>query len=157
MIILFLFQIFNLLLRWLRGRGAEKNNTVLFYYVDHVNRGLFESVDHKYMVHGHSFLENDQDFAQIENRKKYSMVLLPDEPQLSRGQTPPTLSRSTKCSRESSKIGRATSRACTTSFPKIQMEIRCSSEKSIGLTLAGGRGGWGIHAPRQPCMAQDQP
>lgn len=79
MIILFLFQIFNLLLRWLRGRGAEKNNTVLFYYVDHVNRGLFESVDHKCMVHGHSFLENDQDFAQIENRKKYSMVLLPDD------------------------------------------------------------------------------
>ena len=37
---------------------------------------MFESIEHKFMVHGHSYLENDRNFALIEKRKKSSTVLL---------------------------------------------------------------------------------
>ena len=40
---------------------------------------MLESIEHKFMVRGHSYLENDRDFALIEKRKKSSMVFLPKD------------------------------------------------------------------------------
>ena len=37
---------------------------------------MLEAIEHKFMVRGHSYLENDCDFALIEKRKKSSSVLL---------------------------------------------------------------------------------
>ena len=59
--------------------GQNKNHTFLFYYIDLFKRGVFESIEHKFMVRGHSYLENDRDFALIEKTKKSSTVLLPED------------------------------------------------------------------------------
>ena len=36
-------------------------------------------MNHKFLVRGHTFLENDRDFAQIEKRKNSAKVVLPDD------------------------------------------------------------------------------
>ena len=41
--------------------------------------GVYEILDHKFLVRGHTFLENDRDFAQIEKRKNSAKVVLPDD------------------------------------------------------------------------------
>ena len=51
----------------------------MYYSIDLFKRGIFEAVEHRYMVCGHSYLENDRDFGLIEKRKRCSMVLLPQE------------------------------------------------------------------------------
>ena len=45
-----------------------------FYYNDLFKRGMFEAIEHKFMVRGHSYFENDRDFALIEKRKKSSTL-----------------------------------------------------------------------------------
>ena len=38
-----------------------------------------EILDHKFLVRGHTFLENDRDFAQIEKRKSSAKEVLPED------------------------------------------------------------------------------
>ena len=40
---------------------------------------VYERIDHKYLERGHTYLENDRDFAQIEKRKKTATVYLPQD------------------------------------------------------------------------------
>ena len=40
-------------------------------------RGVYDIINHKFLVRGHTFLENDRDFSLIEKRKKTAEVLLP--------------------------------------------------------------------------------
>ena len=42
-------------------------------------RGIYENLDHKFLVRGHTFLENDTDFAKIEKRKSKTVVYLPED------------------------------------------------------------------------------
>ena len=44
----------------------------------HRNR-VYERINHKYLERGHTYLENDRDFAQIEKRKKSATVYLPQD------------------------------------------------------------------------------
>jgi len=38
---------------------------------------VYERMDHKFLEQGHTYLENDRDFAQIEKRKKNATMYLP--------------------------------------------------------------------------------
>ena len=40
---------------------------------------MYKRINHKYLERGHTYLENDQDFAQIEKRKKTATVYLPQD------------------------------------------------------------------------------
>lgn len=40
---------------------------------------MYEILDHKFLVRGHTFFENDRDFARIEKRKSSAKVVLPDD------------------------------------------------------------------------------
>ena len=44
-----------------------------------VNKGQFTRIDHKFLVRGHTYLPNDQDFAHIEKGKDSAMVHLPED------------------------------------------------------------------------------
>ena len=57
-------------------RAQNKNHALVYYYIDLFRRGVFEAVEHKYMVRGHSYLENDRDFGLVEKRKRCSTALL---------------------------------------------------------------------------------
>lgn len=50
--------------------GQNKNRMVLFALICLVANGIYDTIDHKYLVSGHSFMSCDRDFAQIEKRKK---------------------------------------------------------------------------------------
>jgi len=43
------------------------------------HQGIYEVINHKLLMRGHTFLENDRDFAQIEKRKKTARTLVPDD------------------------------------------------------------------------------
>ena len=59
--------------------GQNKNLTIIGFYNEmHQNR-VYERIDHKYLERGHTYLENDRDFAQIEKRKKTATVYLPQD------------------------------------------------------------------------------
>lgn len=47
-------------------------------YLELQKTGVYEILDHKFLVRGHTFLENDRDFAQIEKRKSSAKVVLSD-------------------------------------------------------------------------------
>lgn len=42
-------------------------------------RGEYEIINHKFLVKGHTFLENDRDFSLIEKRKRTAEVLRPGD------------------------------------------------------------------------------
>ena len=48
-------------------------------YLELQRTGVYEILDHKFLVRGHTFLKNDRDFAQIEERKNSAKVVLPDD------------------------------------------------------------------------------
>lgn len=49
------------------------------FLADLQHEGIYEAINHKFLVRGHTFLENDIDFSQIEKRKKTAKVLVPDD------------------------------------------------------------------------------
>ena len=50
---------------------------IVFIYVFLVSLGLYERIDHKFLVSGHSFLQCDRDFALIEKRKRVCKPMVP--------------------------------------------------------------------------------
>lgn len=50
--------------------GQNKNRMVLFALIYLVATGVYDVIEHKYLVSGHSFMSCDRDFALIEKRKK---------------------------------------------------------------------------------------
>ena len=59
--------------------GQNKNQTIISLYVELQRTGVYEILNHKFLVRGHTFLENDRDFAQIEKTKNSAKVVLPDD------------------------------------------------------------------------------
>ena len=59
--------------------GQNKNLTIIGFYSELHRSTVYEVLDHKYLVRGHTFLENDTDFSQIEKQKKSAAVYLPED------------------------------------------------------------------------------
>ncbi|KAJ8930040.1 hypothetical protein NQ314_017205 [Rhamnusium bicolor] len=50
--------------------SQNKNRMIVFIYMFLVSSGHFDTIEHRYLVSGHSFLKCDRDFALIEKRKR---------------------------------------------------------------------------------------
>ena len=60
--------------------GQNKNITVVAFWLSIIHKRLVETVEHKYLVSGHSYLPCDRDFGLIEKRKKVQKyVFTPSE------------------------------------------------------------------------------
>lgn len=59
--------------------GQNKNRMMVFLLIFIVAIGIFESVEQKFLISGHSYLPCDRDFALIEKRKKVTKSLVPDD------------------------------------------------------------------------------
>ncbi|KAJ4430817.1 hypothetical protein ANN_19408 [Periplaneta americana] len=59
--------------------GQNKNRVTVFMCLFLVAVGLFEYIEQRFLVSGHSFLPCDSDFALIERRKKVTKVYIPSE------------------------------------------------------------------------------
>lgn len=59
--------------------GQIKNRMLLFVYIYLVASGLFERIEHKFLMVGHSFSASDRDFAIIEKRWKGAKVQVLDD------------------------------------------------------------------------------
>lgn len=60
--------------------GQNKNKHIIKFWSYVVSTTKIETVDHKFLVSGHSFMECDQDFGIIEKRKKKtSHVFIPND------------------------------------------------------------------------------
>ena len=54
--------------------GQNKNSFMICFWTYLVYQKKFTRIDHKFLVHGHTYLPNDREFAQIEKRKASSKV-----------------------------------------------------------------------------------
>ena len=59
--------------------GQNKNNAIIGFFAELHNSGMYDRIDHKFLERGHTYLDNDRDFAQIEKRKKTAQVFVPDD------------------------------------------------------------------------------
>lgn len=59
--------------------AQNKNRMIVFIYVFLVSCGLFDTIEHRYLVSGHSFLQCDRDFALIEKRKRKCAPMVPED------------------------------------------------------------------------------
>lgn len=59
--------------------GQNKNRTVVTLFAELHRRGIYEVLNHRFLIRGHTFLENDIDFSQIEKRKKSACCYLPQD------------------------------------------------------------------------------
>lgn len=57
--------------------GQNKNRILLFTLIFLVANGIFQTIEQKFLVSGHSFMPCDRDFALIEKRKKVSQAFVP--------------------------------------------------------------------------------
>ncbi|XP_072399045.1 LOW QUALITY PROTEIN: uncharacterized protein [Diabrotica undecimpunctata] len=55
--------------------GQLKNRMLLFLYIFLVCHEVFETIDHKFLVSGHSFSASDRDFALIEKRTRQCKLI----------------------------------------------------------------------------------
>jgi len=55
------------------------NNAIIGFYEEPTKSGMYQHIDHKYLERGHTYLENDREFAQIEKRKSTAEVFAPDD------------------------------------------------------------------------------
>ena len=56
--------------------GQNKNHTMVGFLA---RKGDFCSVNHKFLVQGHTYLPNDRDFTQVEKQKAVAQVHLPQD------------------------------------------------------------------------------
>ena len=59
--------------------GQNKNRVVVAFFLRLVQSGFYKSIDHKFLVRGHTFLPNDRDFSCIEARKKVEKAYIPSD------------------------------------------------------------------------------
>ena len=59
--------------------GQNKNYLLVKFLADLQHEGIHKVINHKFLVRGHTFLENDRDFAQIEKRKMTTQALVPND------------------------------------------------------------------------------
>lgn len=59
--------------------GQNKNRMILFLLMFLVANGHFQSIEQKFLITGHSFLQCDRDFGIIEKRKKVMKSYVPED------------------------------------------------------------------------------
>lgn len=59
--------------------GQNKNKFILFVLVFLVANGLFDSIEQRFLVSGHSFMPCDRDFGLIEKRKRNMKAFIPKD------------------------------------------------------------------------------
>ena len=59
--------------------GQNKNCTIISLFHDMHKRGVYDIINYKFLVRGHTFLENERDFSLIVKRKRTTEVLLPGD------------------------------------------------------------------------------
>ncbi|KAK5648470.1 hypothetical protein RI129_003362 [Pyrocoelia pectoralis] len=59
--------------------GQNKNRILLFTLIFLAANGVFETIEQKFLVSGHSFMPCDRDFALIEQRKKVTKAHVPSD------------------------------------------------------------------------------
>lgn len=70
----------NNLIVWSDNCAAQnKNRMMVFVYCFLIACGIFETIEHKFLVSGHSFLQCDRDFALIEKRKRKVKAMVPED------------------------------------------------------------------------------
>ncbi|KAJ8871837.1 hypothetical protein PR048_028177 [Dryococelus australis] len=57
----------------------NKNRTILIAIIYLIGKGVFESVELKFLISGHNFMGCDRDFGVIEKRRKVSKPVVPKE------------------------------------------------------------------------------
>ena len=68
------------LILWSDGcAGQNKNHTMVGFLASLAMKGEFSSINHKFLVRGHTYLPNDRDFAQVEKQKAVAQVHLPQD------------------------------------------------------------------------------
>lgn len=51
--------------------GQNKNWSIIYLWQNLIKNGIFESVEHRYLIVGHTHLPSDRDFAIIEKYKRH--------------------------------------------------------------------------------------
>ncbi|KAJ8955064.1 hypothetical protein NQ314_006944 [Rhamnusium bicolor] len=59
--------------------AQNKNRMIVFIYMFLVIFAHFDTIEHRYLVNGHSFLQCNRDFALIEKRKRKCAPMLPED------------------------------------------------------------------------------
>nr|CAI5834258.1 unnamed protein product [Callosobruchus analis] len=59
--------------------GQNKNKFILFTLIFLVSIGLFDAIEQRFLVSGHSFMPCDRDFALIEKRKRTMKAYIPED------------------------------------------------------------------------------
>ncbi len=59
--------------------GQNKNHMIVFAMFYLVTKGVYDAIEMKFLVSGHSFMPCDQDFAVIEKRKKLTKAVTLDD------------------------------------------------------------------------------
>lgn len=54
--------------------GQNKNWLKMSLWLQMIREGLFEKIEHRFLVSGHTFLPSDRDFALIEKYKKKKLI-----------------------------------------------------------------------------------
>ncbi|KAK5640415.1 hypothetical protein RI129_011226 [Pyrocoelia pectoralis] len=57
--------------------GQNKNKIMLMLFIYLVTSGMYDEIEQKFLVSGHSYLPCDRDFAQIERRKRVTKTFVP--------------------------------------------------------------------------------
>lgn len=59
--------------------GQNKNFSMICFRNTLILEKMFDQIDHKFLVHGHTFLPNDRDFSHIEKKKASAIVYVPNQ------------------------------------------------------------------------------
>ena len=59
--------------------GQNKNRILLAFFLRLIQSNSYESIDHKFLVRGHTYLPNDRDFSSIEARKRVEKAFIPSD------------------------------------------------------------------------------
>lgn len=59
--------------------GQIKNRMFVYLYMLLIVHGFFDTIEHKFLISGHSFSASDRDFALIEKRAKTEKLEVPDD------------------------------------------------------------------------------
>lgn len=59
--------------------GQNKNKVMIMLFIFLVCHGIFENIQHNFLISGHSFMACDRDFALIEKRKRVMKAMVPQD------------------------------------------------------------------------------
>ncbi|CAH2207420.1 jg21599, partial [Pararge aegeria aegeria] len=59
--------------------GQNKNRMIILLWIYLIKLGIFDEIEHKFLITGHSYLNCDRDFALIEKRKKLCSPMVPND------------------------------------------------------------------------------